>query len=106
MLISRSFLLLIAFTTAALADQVTLTNGDRITGEIVKADDKELTLKTEFAGELKIQWKAVNTITSTAPLYILLTSGDTLAGPVSTENGQFRVTTVNTGTVTTSKDKV
>src|SRR5215471_18786558 len=100
MLILRSYLLLIAFTTVALADQVTLTNGDRITGQIVKSDDKELTLRTEFAGELKIQWKAVNTITSTAPLYIHLTSGDTLAGLVTTENGQFRVATANTGAVT------
>src|SRR5579872_507411 len=106
MLKSRSFLLLIALTTAALADQVTLSNGDRITGQIVKSDDKELTLKTEFAGELKIQWKAIDAITSTAPLYIHLVSGDTLSGPVTTEGGQFHVTTANTGTMTVTKDKV
>jgi putative salt-induced outer membrane protein YdiY len=89
-----------------MADQVTLSNGDRITGQIVKSDNKELTLKTEFAGEIKIQWKAVDTITSTAPLYVHLTSGDTLAGPVTTENGQFKVATANTGAVTASKDQV
>jgi putative salt-induced outer membrane protein YdiY len=106
MLTLRSFFLLIALTTVALADQVTLTNGDRISGQVVKSDTKELTLKTEFAGELKIQWKAIDTITSSAPLYVHLTSGDTLAGPVTTENGQLRVATATTGTVSTTKDKV
>jgi putative salt-induced outer membrane protein YdiY len=107
MLKSTWLFLLITLTSAiALADQVTLTNGDRITGQIVKSDDKELVLKTEFAGDLKIQWKAIDAITSTTPLYIHLASGDTLAGPVTTENGQYRVTTANSGTVTTTKDKI
>jgi len=103
---SHCLFLFIALTTVALADQVTLSNGDRITGQIVKSDDKELTLKTEFAGELKIQWNAISTITSTAPLYVHLTSGDTLAGPITTEDHQFRVATANNGTITTPKDKV
>jgi putative salt-induced outer membrane protein len=104
---SKSCSLLLFFAlTPAFADQVTLTNGDRITGAIVKSDTKELTLKTEFAGALKIQWKAIETITSAEPLYIHLTSGDTLAGAVTTENGQFRVATAHTGSVTTTKEKV
>src|SRR5436190_11229379 len=106
MLTPRSILLLIALTITAFADQVTLTNGDRITGQILKSDAAELVLKTEFAGDLKIQWKAIDTLTSTAPLYVHLTSGDTLAGPVTTDNGQFRVATANTGTVTVTRDKV
>ncbi|MFM2125397.1 MAG: hypothetical protein RL328_1848, partial [Acidobacteriota bacterium] len=32
--------------TALWADQITLKNGDRITGSIVKADTKELVIKT------------------------------------------------------------
>src|SRR5436190_3565621 len=100
MLTIRSLILLFTLCIPALADQVTLTNGDRITGQIVIADVSQLLLKTEFAGEIKIQWKAVETITSTAPLFVHLTSGDTLAGLVTTDGGQFRVATSNTGTVT------
>jgi putative salt-induced outer membrane protein len=106
MLNSRSFFLLIAMTTVALADQVTLTNGDRLTGQIAKSDDKELTLKTDFAGPIKIQWKVIDTITSTTPLYVHLTSGDTLAGPVTTSDGKFQVATANTGTMSVSKGTV
>jgi len=102
----RSFVLLIILTTAALGDYVTLTNGDRITGVIVKSDEKELVLKSEFAGEIKIQWKAIDAITSTAPLYVHLTSGDVLAGPNNNDNGQLRIATSNLGSVTTTKEKV
>jgi hypothetical protein len=35
---------------ASRADQVTLKNGDRLTGMIVKSDAKTLLIKTEFAG--------------------------------------------------------
>src|SRR5690348_10201850 len=103
---TRSLLLFIALVNAGLADQVTLTNGDRLTGQIVKSDTKELTLNSAFAGLIKIQWTAIDTITSTAPLYVHLTSGDTLAGPVTTANGRFQVATTNTGTMSATKDKI
>ncbi len=44
------------------ADQVVLSNGDRLTGAIVKSDAKNLVLKTEFAGEVTIQWDAVRDV--------------------------------------------
>ena len=43
----------------AAGDQITLKNGDRYSGTIVKSDAKELVLKTEFAGTVTIQWDAV-----------------------------------------------
>jgi len=39
----------------AWADQVTLKNGDRLTGAIVKADGKTLLLKTDYAGDLTLK---------------------------------------------------
>jgi len=106
MLTLRSLILFSTFAAIVFADQVILTNGDRVTGKIVKSDTKELVLRTGFAGDIKIKWTAVNAITSADPLYVHLTSGDTLAGPVTTENGEFRVTTADTGTVAASRDKV
>ena len=52
-----------------LADQVSLKNGDRLTGAIIKYDGENLIFKSEFAGEVKIQWDAVEKITSDSPLY-------------------------------------
>ena len=44
----------LSFGASALADQVVLKNGDRLTGTIVKSDAKSLTLKSEFAGTVTI----------------------------------------------------
>jgi len=38
----------------AFADQVILKNGDRLSGTIVKSDDKNLVLKADYAGEVTI----------------------------------------------------
>jgi len=48
-------LALIAFlglSTFSFADQVTLKNGDRLTGTVVKSDGKELVLHTDAAGDV------------------------------------------------------
>ena len=46
--------LLICCYTAMLAEQVTLKNGDRLTGTILNVTDKKLTIKTEHAGTVTI----------------------------------------------------
>ena len=76
---------------AAQADQITLKNGDRLTGSVLKSDAKTLTMKSEFAGTVAIDWAAVDTITSAAPLYLILKSGQVLLGPVETANGAIIV---------------
>ena len=54
-----SLVLALAFCSISLfADQVTLKNGDRLTGTIIKSDGKSLVIKTEFAGEVTVDWKS------------------------------------------------
>jgi putative salt-induced outer membrane protein YdiY len=88
------------------ADQVTMKNGDRLTGTIEKSDAKTLVIKTEFAGEVTIQWDSITSMQSTNPLYLGLKDGQTVAGTVDTANGQFVVATKETGSVNASKDAV
>src|SRR5437016_2479172 len=52
------------------ADQITLTNGDRITGSIKSSDGTALTIKTDYAGELTVKWEAIKSISSDQPLYV------------------------------------
>lgn len=87
-------------------DQVSLTNGDRLTGTIVKSDDKELTFKTEYAGELKIQWSAVAGFNSSDSLHMRLKSGQTLVGPVTTADGKIVVSTPDAGNISPAKDEI
>lgn len=106
MFCSRSIALLLSFSAALFADQITLKNGDRLTGQIVKSDTKELVLKSEFAGTVTIQWAAIDAIASTSPLFVHLATGETLNGPVTTTDGKFVIGTGSAGTITATKDKV
>ena len=88
-LLSGFSLLLIA--CSALADQVVLKNGDRLTGKIVFGDGKTLLLKSEFAGDVTIQWDAITDIESADSIHITLKDGTRLSGKVTTQDGKFVV---------------
>jgi putative salt-induced outer membrane protein YdiY len=95
-----------ACCSALFADQVVLKNGDRLTGTITKSDDKTLLIKTEFAGDVTVQWPAVQEVTSTQPLHVALSNGKTVVGPVTTTDGTLAVVTPASGTVNVSKADV
>ena len=76
-----------------LADQVTLKNGDRVTGQIVKKDGDKLTVKSELMGEVSIPWSAVTSITSSEPLVVVLPGGKSVTGTLSTSDGKLQVAT-------------
>jgi putative salt-induced outer membrane protein len=88
------------------ADQVVLSNGDRLTGSIIKSDGKTLVIKTEFAGEVTIQWTAVQSLTSAARLHVVAQDGKTIVGPVTTSDGSLAVSTTQSGTVDVPKAEV
>jgi putative salt-induced outer membrane protein YdiY len=94
------------FAASAIADQVTLKNGDRLTGTIVKSDAKTLLIKTEFAGDVTLQWDAVTGIVSTQPLHVALKDGQTIVGAVNVTDNKVDVATKETGPVSASKDAV
>ncbi len=75
----------------ALADQVVLTNGDVITGSIVKKDGATLTLKSEFLGEVTMPWTAVKSLKSEEKLTVVLPGGESVAGPVATAGDKLEV---------------
>jgi putative salt-induced outer membrane protein len=107
--VHRSAILLVwlcVLSLAARSDQVTLKNGDRLTGAIEKSDGKTLLIKTDFAGEVTLQWDAVTGIVSAEPLAVQLRSGETVVGKVTTADGKFAVVTANKGEITAAPDAV
>jgi len=98
-----SFLVLLNF---AWADQVTLKNGDRITGSILKSDTKNLELKTEAAGKLTILWDSIAGITAAGPMHLVLSDGQNVIGAIETVDGKFNVRTQTAGVVTAAKESV
>lgn len=104
----RSVILAGAWCVLALnarADQVTLKNGDRLTGSIVKADEKTMLIKTELAGDVNVEWRAVTTIVSSQPLSLQLKSGQVVTGRLNTESGRFEVESPS-GRAAYSKEEV
>jgi putative salt-induced outer membrane protein YdiY/small nuclear ribonucleoprotein (snRNP)-like protein len=77
----------------ALADQVSLKNGDRLTGTIVSSDGKSLVLHSEYAGDLTLKWDAVKAIQSNDSLRVELQNGKTAVGPVTTSDDTVKIAT-------------
>ena len=88
------------------ADQIVLKNGDRLTGTIKKSDDKALLIKTEFAGEVTVQWPAIQELKSDQSLHVGLNNGETVVGPVTTSDGKLEVSTKAAGNVEAAKENV
>ena len=73
------------------ADQVALKNGDRLSGRIQSGDGKTLVMKSEFAGDVTIQWDAITDIESSDNINLTLKDGTRLSGKVTTQDGRFVV---------------
>jgi putative salt-induced outer membrane protein YdiY len=96
LIISVSFLYL---APQSAADTLSLKNGDRLTGTISDSDGKQITLKTEYAGEIKVQWTAVKDLTSAKPLYVVTPEKKTVNGDVTVEGSDMIVHTAAEGEV-------
>lgn len=66
------FIFSLLLSTHAWADEVHLLNGDRLTGTIVKMEERVLTLQTDYGGEIKVDWGKVQRLTSDGPMKILV----------------------------------
>jgi putative salt-induced outer membrane protein YdiY len=89
---------LIVATTAS-ADSVSLRNGDHLTGTIITSDGKDLTLKTDYAGEIKIKWDAVKEVSSDKALYVVTSEKKTVNGTISSDGASLIVHTSGAGEV-------
>lgn len=88
------------------ADQIVLKNGDRLSGTVVKSDAKNLVIKTDYAGEVTVDWSAVQEMTSAKNFHVGLKSGQTVVGPVAVKEGKLEVTTKDFGTLETPTDNI
>jgi hypothetical protein len=61
-------------------DVVTLANGDRITGEIVRLERGRLQFKTDDAGTLYLEWDKLTSVVTTRLVEVVTTDGRTFLG--------------------------
>jgi putative salt-induced outer membrane protein len=81
----------LAMACAASADTVVLKNGDHLTGTVETSDGKNVTLKTDFAGEIQIQWSAIAEIKTDKPIFVVMPDKSTVSGIVTTEGSNIVV---------------
>jgi len=97
---------LLGFSTSSFADQVTLKNGDRLTGTVVKSDGQTLVLHTDAAGDVTLKFDAIQEIKTGADLHVTLKDGKTAVGPVTTTDEKLEIATKTSGTVEAPKADV
>jgi len=90
---------LLGFSTTLFADQVTLKNGDRLTGTVVKSDGKTLVLHTDAAGDVTLKYDSIQEIKTDEELHVSLKGGKSAVGPVTTTDGKLQIATKTSGTV-------
>jgi putative salt-induced outer membrane protein YdiY len=108
MKLTRALYTCLLIAHIGLADQITLKNGDRLTGGIQKDDGKNLIIKTELAGVVTIPREAVTSISAQQELYVGLADGQTLVGAVTTtaDNAKFDIATKETGVISVARGSV
>ncbi len=80
----------LSFPGSASADEVILSNGDRLTGTVSSLKNGVLTLETSYSEPVKIQASSIRKILTDSSVETHLSSGEILKGRISTnESGQI-----------------
>jgi len=98
--VPAALFLLAALASTAMADTLLLKNGDRITGTVESADAKQITFKSDYAAELKVNWSDVKEVTTEHAMFVLTTHQMKLNGTLTSEDSNLTVHTPNAGAVT------
>ncbi len=90
---SDRVLALVCCLGASLAwcDEVTLANGDRVTGAVIKQDGKKLTMKSEMFGIVTVPWDKVKTIRTETPVTVELLGGQSVRGKIEMREGRLEI---------------
>jgi hypothetical protein len=82
---------ILLLASAASADQISMKDGDRITGDIVKKDGDTVTVKSKNFGTVTLKWTDVATVKSDQPINVSLSDGKTVKANIETRDGRIQV---------------
>ena len=74
-------------------DQITLQNGDRITGTVVKKDEKILTFESDVFGPITLPWSKVQSLTTEKPVFVELPDKQIVMGTIESKEDGVEVAT-------------
>ncbi len=99
-------LLVLLISTHVYADQLTLKNGDRITGKIVKTDGGKLVVNTDLLGNVSVDLASVSDIVTDQPLYVTLADGRTVSGTFTSSGDKAEVRAANANVVSVNRSDI
>ncbi len=97
---------LIVFAVQATADTIKLKSGDRLTGTIIKSDEKALVIKTEYADPVTVNWDAIQGVESNQELNVFSKGGQKLVGTLASSKNKIAVTTKDAGKVELARSDI
>jgi putative salt-induced outer membrane protein YdiY len=93
-LTAHTILVLLSLTATALADVVTLKNGDRVTGTLVTVKGGNLELKSDILGDLTIPMAKVSSFSVAKPAVVISKNKTQVQGQLELDpNGNWQLTT-------------
>jgi len=91
--------LILALSGSVLADQITLKNGDRVTGKIIKSDGAKLFVRSDLIGDVTVDLSTANSIMTDQPLYVVLADGRTVSGVLNVSGDTVELRAPNANAV-------
>ena len=91
----RTLVLLFSVAAIAHADQLVLKNGDRVSGAVIKKDDKSITIKSDSFGPITTAWDQIASITADQVVTVVLKGGKSVKGALTTAEGKVLVATTD-----------
>jgi putative salt-induced outer membrane protein YdiY len=76
------------------ADEVSLKNGDRLTGEFISMQEGKVIFTTSYSGKLTLEWSEIVNLTTNSPVHVILPDGSILKGiSVPADEGEMQLKT-------------
>jgi len=98
--------LLLGIAPASRADQVILTNGDRITGSVESLTDSKLVVKTEYAGDIKIDLSKIASVQTDAEMTLVLKDDGRLYGKLSGDGARLQIDSGTAAPQSVKRDRI
>ncbi len=92
--------------SVALADTVTMKNGDRMTGTIGDSDGKAVTIHTDYAGDVKVTWSTIQEVASAKPIFVMTSDRNVVNGTITPQGENLVVHTTSESSVVVPLAKI
>ncbi len=89
--IAYVLILIFVVNSTVFPDTIEMTNGDRLTGKIVKKEGDKLFIETEIAGTISVKWSMVKEIVSENKVVVTLDDGKKIEGKIKPIENKIEV---------------